>query len=165
MNTFHSKFRRLAVAATALPMLFAVATTQAAEQQTPSGQVYFSGAQFGLILQIGSGGGQLVYKGGNYPFDMSGLKIGANIGPAKTTAVGEVYNLNKLSDFEGTYSGTSASITPIIGGGGIWLENEKGVKMYIKTEKVGLEMTLSAGGATLTFWDSVKQVMAKDPSL
>ena len=81
----HSWYRRLAVLTAVIPLLMVAASAPAQEEETgeyPTARVYFSGTQFGLILQAGWGGGRIEYKGDNYAFKLKGLKIGA-IGPAR----------------------------------------------------------------------------------
>ena len=48
--------------------------------------------------------GVLTYQGKKYPFTVKGIGLNANqIGAAHLVADASVYNLNKASDFEGTY--------------------------------------------------------------
>ena len=48
--------------------------------------------------------GVLTYQGKKYPFTVKGIGLNENqIGAAQLVANATVYNLNKVSDFEGTY--------------------------------------------------------------
>src|SRR6266566_6399282 len=53
-----------------------------------------------------AGKGTLNYNGQRHHFTISGVGAGG-AGGQKTSATGKVYNLNKLSDFPGTYRGVS----------------------------------------------------------
>src|SRR6516164_9617752 len=59
----------------------------------------------GVHLGIGgsSGSGTLTYRGKNYPFRVSGLAIG-RVGVTSSSAVGDVFNLRHLQDFNGNYT-------------------------------------------------------------
>src|SRR6478736_2495045 len=61
-----------------------------------------------------AGKGTLNYNGRRHHFTISGLGAGG-AGAQKVSATGKVYNLNKLSDFSGTYHGISSGLTLIEG--------------------------------------------------
>ncbi|MBL8541248.1 MAG: hypothetical protein JNK68_12875 [Betaproteobacteria bacterium] len=52
---------------------------------------------------VTGGSGSLTFQGRTYPFVLIGSVVGPG-GASKLSASGEVYKLNKLSDFEGLYS-------------------------------------------------------------
>ena len=91
-----------------------------------------------------AGRGTLRYQGNTYPFSVGGLGVGG-IGISKIEAKGEVYGLQRLSDFAGAYAqarygfalGTKSA-------GELWLQNRKGVVMHLKAKREGL--ILSLGG-------------------
>ncbi len=56
----------------------------------------------------------------------------------KVSATGKVYNLNKLSDFAGTYRGVSDGLTLIEGKMHAKLTNGNGVVMYLAGQTEGL---------------------------
>lgn len=142
-------FRKIAALVLVLPFVF-VTTAFAQEDdelegQLPDAQIYLSGKSFGLILTAGSGGGRLVYKGDQYAFQMGGAKFGIAGGISKAKASGDVYNLKRLEDFPGKYEGTTAGMTAVVGGGGSWYKNEKGVMINLKSESAGAAVDVSAG--------------------
>ena len=53
-------------------------------------------------LGSGNGGGVLKYKGDTYAFSVGGLRV-RGIGVSKIEARGELYGLQRLSDFAGAY--------------------------------------------------------------
>ena len=70
---------------------------------TPSGSISFEAEQFRLILGGGSGKGVLTYQGKTYPFTFKAGTVGG-IGYTKNEGTGQVYFLNKLEDFPGTFT-------------------------------------------------------------
>ena len=65
-------------------------------------------------------------------------------GAQKVNATGKVYNLNRLSDFSGTYHGISNGLTLIEGQMHAKLTNQNGVVMYIAGQTEGLASSLGA---------------------
>ena len=111
--------------------VFASATDIA---KTPSGTVTVNLKVVVLTYgqQAESSGGVLTFQGKQYPFNVSGLTIGANnIGAAHLVAKGEIYGLTELDKFAGTYVKTGGSIMPITGGQST-LQNENGVIMHLE---------------------------------
>lgn len=131
--------------------VFASTAIVADEPKKPSGTVSINETQFALILGGSKGGGELIYQGTKYPFKISGISLGANVGVSKIAAVGEVYDLSDVSKFPGTYSKLESSITFGGGIGGTVLQNENGVVMRLNSTSEGLQLNLSASGVTVKF--------------
>ena len=73
------------------------------------------------------------------------LVLGAGgSGGQKISATGKVYNLNKLSDFPGTFHGISNGLTLIEGKMHAKLTNGNGVVMYLAGETEGLASSIGA---------------------
>ena len=140
-------YAMLTVAASVGIGSFAVAQEQAAgaEAMEPDGFVWFSRKGLGLIIGGSAGGGRLQFGGDNHTFRMTGVKFGALGGVAEIRMSGEVYNLKQLQDFAGTYTESVAGLSAIVGGGGVWIQNEKGVKMHLKAEATGVGVDISVG--------------------
>lgn len=115
----------------------------------PSGSVSINETQFAFIVGGSTGGGVLTYQGKKHPFKISGISLGANIGVSKLSAVGEVYDLNDLSKFSGTFTKLEGSVTLGGGMGGTVLKNENGVIMHLKSTSEGIQFNLSASGVTV----------------
>lgn len=105
MNTVTSK-RRLLLA---LPLLALSACSssvklgpEAVAGLTPDATVDMNQVQAAFIGSGGGGQGTLYYQGQSYPFIVGGLGIGG-IGVSTVAASGEVYKLNNISQFPGTY--------------------------------------------------------------
>ncbi|MCI0454547.1 MAG: DUF1134 domain-containing protein [Candidatus Dadabacteria bacterium] len=120
----------------------------AKDTKPPSGTVEINETQFGIIIGGSVGGGTLRFKGGSYPFKTSGLKVGT-IGVAKVAAVGEVYDLKRVSDFPGTYVKASADIALGGGVGGLILKNEHDVVMRLVSTLKGVSLTVGVEGLTV----------------
>ena len=85
------------------------------------------------------GKGTLTYAGKTYPVKVEGLSVG-EVGLTRATAVGTVSNLERLSDFSGTYVAIGAGAAAAGGAGVTVMRNENGVV---------IEMTSTAQGASL----------------
>ena len=93
--------------------------------------------------QAETGKGTLYYHGGSHRFTISGGGIGGS-GAQKVSATGKVFNLNRLSDFFGTYHGVSRGLTLIEGKMHAKLTNQNGVTMYLAGTTEGLASSLGA---------------------
>lgn len=116
-----------------------------AEPMDPDAFVWFSRKGLGLIIGGSTGGGRLQFRGDNHTFRMTGIKLGALGGVGEIRMSGEVYNLKQLQDFAGTYTESVAGLSAIVGGGGVWIQNKKGVKMHLKAEATGVGIDISVG--------------------
>jgi hypothetical protein len=93
--------------------------------------------------QAESGKGTLYFNGRSHHFTISGAGVGGS-GVQKVSATGKVYNLNRLSDFSGTYHGISRGLTLIEGKMHAKLTNQNGVVMYLAGQTEGLASSLGA---------------------
>jgi len=94
------------------------------------------------------GSGTLDFGGTAHKVKLSGLSV-VDVGAAKVSASGSVYNLKNLSDFNGTYTTFSAGATVAGGGGVAYLRNQNGVVIRLDSTTEGLRLNLSASGVTL----------------
>lgn len=117
----------------------------------PSATVHFSETQYALIVSGSSGTGILTFKNKDYPFKLSGMSFGANVGISKLSATGEVYDLTDVSKFAGTYSKLESGISVGLGTSGSVLKNEHGVVMNLTSTGEGIQINLSAGGMKIEF--------------
>lgn len=143
----------LALMATALLATVGVAQNAApssgsapvAEGTTPSGTLNLSGGAVAAGVGYVWGHGTLNYGDHQRRFKLKGVSV-LDIGAADVTATGEVYNLSKLSDFNGNYVAVSAGATVAGGAAVAYLKNEHGVVIKLHSTTVGLRFTLSADG-------------------
>jgi hypothetical protein len=136
-------FLSLAVVAV---LLLAVAPGQA---QAPSGTVTIelSGVAAGVGVSWGSG--VLNYQGKNYPFKMDGLSVG-DVGFAKISANGKVYNLKNVADFPGTFGAVGAGLAVSSGMAGLTMQNQQGVMMDLTATQQGIKLNIGPQGLTVT---------------
>ena len=125
-------------------------TASAQEQKIqPDATVDFTGASAAVGVGYAWGSGTLHYKGKDYPFSASGLTL-ADIGGGQNVVTAEVYKLDKVEDFAGTYSVAQAGAA-LVGGGGIgYLENPKGVIMKVTSSTKGARLNLGVGGVEIS---------------
>jgi hypothetical protein len=109
----------------------------------PSATVSIHEWSAAYYAQAENGKGTLYYNGQSHRFTISGGGLGGS-GVQKTSATGKVYNLNKLSDFSGTYQGVSTGLTLIEGKMHAKLTNQNGVVMYLAGQTEGLASSLGA---------------------
>ena len=69
---------------------------------TPDATLEMQQAQAALLAVGGGGKGTITYHGRTYPFSMVGIGVGG-IGVSSFEASGEVYNLEELALFSGSY--------------------------------------------------------------
>src|SRR6202051_1853469 len=104
----------------------------------------------GFIVGVGGGRGVLTFRGHHYPFTVSGMSFGATIGASTTQLAGRALNVHAPGDIAGTYSAIGAGAAVAGGGGGVQLQNAKGVVLQLHGVKVGVELSAAVGGVTVT---------------
>jgi len=117
--------------------------------KVPAGTVNITETQFALIVGGSRGSGMLTYQGKSYPFKISGMSVGANVGISKVSLAGEVYDMTDLSKFSGTFTKLESSITLGGGVGGTVLKNQNGVIMRLTSTSEGVQLNLSSSGVTV----------------
>jgi hypothetical protein len=140
------RFRYGLAAALVLCALSAVATAQSSRPARSSGSVNIHQVQVALIGSGALGGGTLYFHGRSYPFKLGGLGIGG-IGISTLDAVGSVYNLRRLEDFNGIYGQARTGwAVGESGKGEMWLQNSNGVYLRLRAKRQGLSLSLGADG-------------------
>jgi len=135
---------------TAFPVV-AVETATPVEKEAPrvfSGTVEIDSTQMAFIISGQRGSGVLEFEGDEHQFSIGGLGIGG-VGVQKINAVGVVYNLSNLSDFNGIYSQIRMGVTVGKGKGQMALSNSKNVIMELKTSMVGAALSLGFDGMSV----------------
>lgn len=136
-----------------LSLVLGAALTAPVTAQDPvaSGTVTISQVQIAFIGSGNLGGGVLRVGGQQYDFTIGGLGVGG-IGISKMEAVGTVYNLKNIADFEGAYVQARYGMAiGEMGGGQLWLQNTNGVLLELKTERVGLALSLGGDAVYIKF--------------
>ena len=137
-----------------LSLVVAVMTgfTQAASQHSgPDATLRLSGGSFALGIGFRWGSGTLSYKGKDYPVKVNGLSIG-KVGMTGVSAIGEVFNLKHLQDFNGHYNvgaeGTRG-VTIAKGKAGTLMTNQAGVIVRLAATQTGLDVNATGGGVDM----------------
>jgi hypothetical protein len=100
------------------------------------GLIKLSAGSVGAGIGISCESGTLTQAGKEYPLKVEGLGVGT-VGVAEATALGEVYNLKKISDINGQFFSVGAGMT--VGGGAAALttKNANGVVIRVVTTTEG----------------------------
>lgn len=124
------------------------AFTNAAKDEKPDATLRLSGGSFAAGIGFSWGSGTLIYKGKEYPVKVNGLSLG-KVGITGATAVGEVYNLKHLQDFDGHYNAAGVGITIAGGGTAAVMKNQNGVRAVINSTNRGLDVTIGGSGVDM----------------
>jgi len=115
----------------------------------PDGTVQLSQGSVAAGIGYTWGGGTLEFQGSKYPLRVKGLSIG-QAGISKAEAVGQVYNLTKLEDFNGNYTAGGVEGTVAGGAGATALRNQHGVVIHLTSTTRGLNFKVAAEGVQIT---------------
>ena len=118
-------------------------------RETPSATLRIESKSVAVGVGFQWGNGTLRYRGRNYPFKMDGLAVNA-VGISSTDAIGYVYNLHRVSDFEGTYAAIEAAGTVGGGKGVTSLKNGNGVRITLHSTSQGVELKAAPEGVKFT---------------
>jgi hypothetical protein len=131
-------------------LLLALSATAAAAQ-TPSGKIAIETKSIGAGIGFSWGYGKLNVSGSEFYFSVDGVTL-FDVGISKATAVGEVYNLVDLAEFEGHYVAAEANLALGGGIGGVILRNPNGVVMHLSSVSQGARFHLGSSGVKIKFW-------------
>ncbi len=110
-----------------------------------SGTIHFEEWQFMAILSGEFGHGTLAYDNKVYKFKLKGMGA-LGYGVQKLSAVGHVYHLNAIADFPGKYSEARAGLTVGKGIGALYIHNDNGVVIEVKTHADGVALSVGVSG-------------------
>ncbi len=128
----------------------------AAGKDCPKGDLPVSGTIEGRVTTVGFivgvrwGEGTLTLNDGSqHKFTGSGAKL-LETGAAEVTFKGNVYNLEKIENFEGDFAAVSGGLTVIKGlTGGAVLNNGNCVYINVEIESKGVRLSAPAPGGVL----------------
>jgi len=121
----------------------------AQEPSNLSGTVTVTATSAAIGVGWSWGKGTLTLTNGKqYHFKVSGLDVVA-VGFKQATGVGNVYNLKKIKDFEGTYVAAGAAATVGGGMGASSMRNDKGVVINLTGVGQGVDLRLAVSGMTV----------------
>ena len=145
------KMKRLSAMVVVLGMVAVLAglALAAEKEKTPDATLKLSEGQVAVGIGWSWGKGVLTLKGIDYPFKVGGLSVG-DVGITKAEAEGQVYNLKKLEDFNGTYVSAAAEITVGVGAGATAMKNQNGVVIHLFPKTKGVNLKLAGEGVKFT---------------
>lgn len=114
----------------------------------PVGEVTIELKGVGAIFGVSWGRGVLYFKGKKYPFHIEGLSVG-DVGFAKVSARGKVYNLKRVLSFSGTYGALGAGVALAGGVAGLTMQNESGVIINLTATQEGVKLNLGPQGLSI----------------
>jgi hypothetical protein len=85
-----------------------------------------------------------------YPFNISGIGAGIQVGVSRILCSGPVKNLTKVEDFPGTYGSTQAEATLVVGRGNMSLKNNaNNVVLELASQTAGIGLGMSGQNLTI----------------
>ena len=124
---------------------FATTVTGQKATEVPSGSIHIDEWQIMALAETQFGHGTLGFNGKVYKFKILGFGAGG-VGVHKISVTGHVYNLDNVADFAGVYFEARAGITVAEGMGGLWVKNDKGVALHLKTHAEGIALAIGVDG-------------------
>jgi len=144
-------FRFLTGVAAAVLMLAATSDQAQSGSAKRSGTVHIEQVQIALLISANLGGGTLTYKGKTHKFSIGGIGVGG-FGGSRIIADGFVYDLKKLSDFEGTYvQGRYGAAFGEQSTGKLYMKNGRNVYIELDAKREGLALSAGADGIVIQF--------------
>ncbi len=140
-------FRRTALGLLAAAFC-SVALAGAAAAEERSGTVRITSTSIALGIGVTWGDGELTYKGEVYKFSVRGLSV-LDLGVSSVTAVGPVFDLKKLEDFNGNYFAGQAGAAVGGGASASRMQNQNGVVISLTATQTGAKLTLAAEGVQI----------------
>ena len=141
---------RIGIVATIIVgLLVGGADARRSSRETPSATLRIQSKSVAVGVGFQWGNGTLRYRGRNYPFKMDGLAVNA-VGVSSSDAIGYVYNLHRVSDFEGTYAAIEAAGTVGGGKGVTSLKNGNDVRITLHSTSQGVELKAAPEGVKFT---------------
>jgi hypothetical protein len=125
--------------------LLALAGVVAAEDPKPSGTVSLETKAVAIGVGVSWGSGVLNFQGEEHAFKVRGLSV-VDVGISTASAVGEVYHLENVADFAGTFTAAEAGIAVGGGAGAQVMKNQNGVVMRLTSAKAGVQLKLAPEG-------------------
>lgn len=140
--------RRTWLGRVALATVLLVPLTLSASSK-PSATLRIDSKSVAVGVGVEWGNGTLSYGGKRHSFSVDGLSVG-DVGASKITAVGNVYHLGKLSDFEGQYAAAEAEGTVGGGAGVTTMRNANGVVINLHSTTRGFKFKAGPDGIKIT---------------
>jgi hypothetical protein len=118
--------------------------------EVPDATITLTGGVIGLGIGYEWAHGTLSYQGRTFPFRVHGLSV-MDIGAARITGTGEVFNLKTLAQFEGDYAGSTFGSAVSRGSSLALIKNESGVIIKARSSISGVRFNFSGNGIRIQF--------------
>ncbi len=141
-----------ALAGLAALLLGACASTTTAPTTPPAATARIEEWSAAYYGSASSGKGVLHFNGQRRSFSISSVGVGGS-GGQKVSANAKIFNLDRIQDFTGTYTGVSNGLTLINGTMHAKLTNDNGVVMYLAGETTGLASSMGVQKFQISFMD------------
>jgi hypothetical protein len=141
--------KRITVSLLVFVMALSLSGSVFAQEKKPDATLKLSEGQVSAGIGWSWGKGVLTFKGKDHKFKIDGLSVG-DVGITEANAVGNVYHLKKLSDFNGTYTAFAAEGTVGGGAGVSTMKNQNGVVINLQSTTQGVNFKLAGEGVKLT---------------
>ena len=129
--------------------LAGIAVAQDETDKQPDATFELTEGDVGAGIGWSWGGGTRTYEGQEYKFKVEGLSVG-DVGVSEASAIGQVYNLEQLEDFNGHYAGVAAAGAVDKGAGTARINNNNGVVIVLFSDTKGVDLALAMEGVTFT---------------
>jgi hypothetical protein len=129
----------------------AAAPSARAQDETPSGRISIETTSVAAGIGLSWGHGRLKFHGREYRFSVDGVSL-VDFGMSKSTAIGDIYNLARLTEFEGNYVAAEASFALGGGMGSVALRNSNGVVIHLTSISQGARFHLGSSGVNIKLW-------------
>jgi hypothetical protein len=137
--------RRLIVAVSIAGVMALLAGRALAGDKKPDATLALSQGSVAAGVGWHWGRGSLTFQGQSHPFKITGISVG-EVGVTQAEASGHVYNLERLSDFDGVYIAASAGAAAGKGAGVTSVRNARGVVINLKSDTQGVNLKVAAEG-------------------
>lgn len=138
--------RQILLALLVVVLLLAAGSPGGAEKPLrPVGTVHLEITDVAAGIGVSWGHGVLRFKGKRYPFRVKGLSA-IDVGYAKVSAQGKVYNLERVTDFTGNYFAAGAGVALAGGVAGSTWRNSHGVIINLSAVQKGVQLNIGPQG-------------------
>lgn len=138
-------------------------STADADEPTLDGTLTLSGRLLGAGVGYKWGRGTLNYQGQQFGFCIRGLSVG-DVGIAKLTAQGDVFNLKDIADFSGRYVALSTGVALVRGEAAAILQNQHGVDIELQSTIRGVRLAFAATDVRITLAGAHGCTLANTPA-
>ena len=125
--------------------LLLAGNASASVPDTPVGKVTIESKTVAVGVGYSWGEGVLTYQGEEYRFKIKGMSV-VDAGISSITAQGDVYNLEDVSEFSGTFAAAEVGIAVGGGTGAQIMKNQNGVVLKLNSKKAGVQFKLAPEG-------------------